>query len=119
MVRRMLTQDTKLRIFRLILDMNDEEAAEALSASRRILNNLRFQQAALPACSQGTAFETNLEAAKLAHVIAQQRHKDIGKPETVRESNMRGLCAMLEIEHYQATPTAEELPKLEDCGIRL
>lgn len=114
----MFTQEAKLAIFRTLLEADDDDVVRMAEFATGMVNRMEFQRSTLPQLSQDHHFLYNFEGAKLAQIIAQQRVKDIGKPRAQREQNLRGLCAMLEIEHYQKVPANEDLPDLAEYGIR-
>ncbi len=87
-------------------------------AAARMVRNMEFECSSTPELKTDHHFMYNLEGAKLAQTIAQQFVNDIGKPVAERECNLRGLCAMLEIEHFQKMPEPEDLPDLSEYGIR-
>lgn len=87
-------------------------------AAARMVYNMEFEASCVPGLKNDHQFLYNLEGAKLAQIIAQQVVADIGKPAAERECNLRGLCAMLEIEHYEKMPGPEDLPDLSEYGIK-
>ncbi|MBL4805188.1 MAG: hypothetical protein JKY71_10010 [Alphaproteobacteria bacterium] len=115
----MFTQEVKLGIFQTLLEATDDEVVRMSAFATDMVSRMEFERSALPYLNEDHHFMYNLEGAKLARIIAQQRVKDIGKPPTEQEQNLRGLCAMLEIEHYQKVPANEDLPDLGEHGIHL
>ena len=110
----MLPQDIKLQMFSTIMDFSEDEATLMAQAATRMVRNMEFDRTANPALNNDARFLYDLEGAKLALTIARQRASDVGKPAAEKERNMRGLCAMLEIEYYQEMPSARALSALDD-----
>lgn len=114
----MFTQDVKLQMFRTILGATDEEVIRLAQAASRMVRKMEFERSTTPELSEDHHFMYNLEGAKFTQSIAQQRASDIGKTAAEKEQNLRGLCAMLEIEHYHTMPDTADLPDLNELGIR-
>ncbi len=114
----MFTQDVKLHIFTTIMGFSNSEVVLMAETAERMVHNMEFQRSADPDLNDNAEFLYNMDGAKLALVIAQQRVKDLGKPAAEQAQNMRGLCAMLEIEFYEQMPAPEDLPDLGEYGLK-